>query len=167
VPPVAMSSESLSMRHRWFTCVRLSNPYMTCLITPFNRNVRHRNVSDCSSLRLFEVCACTPASEGLPPSQVQHRVPKERGPVHGTAPPRLLTSAAGGDLRSAPESRSRGAYPHRLCSYTLSNPFGLLRARGARRAGGLPCLAPSRGSATRPAPSQTPPCGITAAGSSA
>jgi hypothetical protein len=64
VPPVSMSSVSVSMRHRWFTCVRLSNPYMTCLITPFNRNVRHRSVSDCSSLRLFEVCACTPASEG-------------------------------------------------------------------------------------------------------
>jgi hypothetical protein len=34
-----------SMRHRWFTCVRLSNPYMTCLITPFNRNVHHRRLS--------------------------------------------------------------------------------------------------------------------------
>ena len=33
------------MRHRWFTLVRLSNPYMTCLTTPFNRNVHYLNVS--------------------------------------------------------------------------------------------------------------------------
>jgi hypothetical protein len=36
----------LSMRRRWFTFVRLSDPYMTCLITPFNRNVHHRRVSN-------------------------------------------------------------------------------------------------------------------------
>jgi hypothetical protein len=33
------------MRHRWFTFVRLSNPYMTCLTTPFNRNVHDRTLS--------------------------------------------------------------------------------------------------------------------------
>jgi len=34
------------------------------------------------------------------------------------SPPRLFTAAARAGLRSAPESRSRGAYPHLLCSFT-------------------------------------------------
>jgi hypothetical protein len=44
--PVLMSSKLVSMRPQRFTFVRLSNPYMTCLITPFDRNVHHRSVSD-------------------------------------------------------------------------------------------------------------------------
>src|ERR1700722_10172073 len=34
------------------------------------------------------------------------------------SPPRLFTAAARASLRPAPESRSRGAYPHLLCSFT-------------------------------------------------
>ena len=30
------------MLHQWFARARLSIPYMTCLTTPFNRNVHHR-----------------------------------------------------------------------------------------------------------------------------
>jgi hypothetical protein len=35
----------LSMRHQWFTCVRLSYAYMTGLIPPFDRNVHYLAVS--------------------------------------------------------------------------------------------------------------------------
>jgi len=37
---------TISMRHQWFTFVRLSNPYMTRLIAPFDRDVHHLTVSD-------------------------------------------------------------------------------------------------------------------------
>jgi hypothetical protein len=37
--------DPLTMRHQWFTCVRLSYPYMTGLIPPFNRNVHYLTVS--------------------------------------------------------------------------------------------------------------------------
>src|SRR5580693_6412364 len=39
--------------------------------------------------------------------------------------PWLLTNAAGGDLKPAPVSRFRGAYPHQLCSYALQQPVPL------------------------------------------
>jgi hypothetical protein len=42
--PVLMSLEILSMLQQWFACARLSNLYMTCLTTPFNRNVHHHSV---------------------------------------------------------------------------------------------------------------------------
>src|ERR1019366_6607080 len=73
------------MRHQWFTCVRLSNPYMTCLTTPFNRNVHDRTLSVSSRLRLFEASSCKPTSEGHPPSRIQHRGQTTTSEhVHGT-----------------------------------------------------------------------------------
>ena len=42
------------------------------------------------------------------------------------SPPRLFTAAARAGLRPAPESRSRGAYPHLLCSFTTRISFHLL-----------------------------------------
>src|ERR1700678_1924007 len=41
------------------------------------------------------------------------------------SPPRLFTAAARAGLRPAPESRSRGAYPHLLCSLTTRISFHL------------------------------------------
>lgn len=46
--------KDLSMLNQWFTCVRLSDPYMPRFILAFNRNVHHRSLSNRSSLRLFE-----------------------------------------------------------------------------------------------------------------
>jgi hypothetical protein len=40
------------------------------------------------------------------------------GTLTRRSPPRLFTAAARAGLRPAPESRSRGAYPHLLCSFT-------------------------------------------------
>jgi hypothetical protein len=42
------------------------------------------------------------------------------------SPPRLFTAAARAGLRPAPESRSRGACPHLLCSFTTRISFHLL-----------------------------------------
>src|SRR6202035_4671355 len=42
------------------------------------------------------------------------------------SPPRLFTAAARAGLRSAPESRSRGAYPHLLRSFTTRTSLHLL-----------------------------------------
>src|SRR5450631_4796022 len=42
------------------------------------------------------------------------------------SPPRLFTAAARSGLRPAPESRSRGAYPHLICSFTTRFSFHLL-----------------------------------------
>ena len=42
------------MRHRWFTCVRLSDPYLTVLIPPFNHIVHDLAVTNsaaCGSLK--------------------------------------------------------------------------------------------------------------------
>src|SRR5580698_10363561 len=39
------------------------------------------------------------------------------------SPPRLFTAAAQAGLKPAPENRSRGAYPHLLCSFTTRNLF--------------------------------------------
>ena len=39
------------------------------------------------------------------------------------SPPRLFTAAARAGLKPAPESRSRGAYPHLLCSFATRNLF--------------------------------------------
>jgi hypothetical protein len=41
------------------------------------------------------------------------------------SPPRLFTAAARAGLRPAPESRSRGARPHLLCSFTTRISFHL------------------------------------------
>ena len=42
--------------------------------------------------------------------------------------PWLWTTAAEGGLKPAPASRFRGAYPHRISSYTLLGLVGLLRS---------------------------------------
>jgi hypothetical protein len=47
------------MRLQWFTFVLLSNPYMTCLITPFNRIVHDRSVT---RLAAYGSLKPTPAS---------------------------------------------------------------------------------------------------------
>jgi hypothetical protein len=38
--------KDLSMLNQWFTCVRLSDPYMPRFILAFNRNVHHRSLSN-------------------------------------------------------------------------------------------------------------------------
>jgi len=70
---VLMSAYFFTMLNQWFTFVRLSNPYMPGSTPAFNRNVHHRNLSDWSSLRLFEACSYKPASKDLPSSRIQHR----------------------------------------------------------------------------------------------
>jgi hypothetical protein len=63
---------TVSTLRQWFTCVRLSDPYMTCLATPFPVTFTTMAL-DQRSLRLFEACSYKPASEGRPPSLEQHR----------------------------------------------------------------------------------------------
>jgi hypothetical protein len=117
-PPVLMSLISLSMRNQRFTCVRLSDPHMTCLTTPFNRHVHHRALSVQSSCRLFEARSCKPTSEDLPPSQGQHGALTKR--LLGTTPPRLLTEAAYGSLKPPPTGRLRRVLLHLSHSMTLA-----------------------------------------------
>jgi hypothetical protein len=89
---------TVSTLRQWFTCVRLSDPYMTCLATPFPVTFTTMAL-DQRSLRLFEACSYKPASEGRPPSLEQHRarfltvlrVPGTHSPAVSqvTAPQRL------------------------------------------------------------------------------
>jgi hypothetical protein len=51
--------DPLSMRHRWFTCVRLSYPCMTGLIPPLDRNVHHLTISSSAAYGCLKP---TPAS---------------------------------------------------------------------------------------------------------
>ena len=69
------------MLPRWFAGARLSIPCLTCLFTPFNRNVHHHRLSDGSRLRRFGAGSDKPAPKGPPSSRIQHRAQKEH--VHG------------------------------------------------------------------------------------
>jgi len=51
--------DPLSMRHQWFTCVRLSYAYMTGWIPPLDRNVHHLTVSSSAAYGCLKP---TPAS---------------------------------------------------------------------------------------------------------
>ncbi len=57
----------LSMRRQWFTCVRLTVPYVTFLLTPFSSTLTTRALNP-SSLRSFKASPCRAALEDLPPS---------------------------------------------------------------------------------------------------
>src|SRR5580693_5256109 len=67
------------------------------------------------SVTCFTVC----------PSRVSHLPRVTPGTLTRRSPPRLFTAAAPAGLRPAPESRSRGAYPHLLRSFTTRISFQL------------------------------------------
>ena len=61
--PVSMSSETLSTRQQRFTCVRLPDPYLTPLTTPFPHRSLQRSSTQCS-MRWFEASPRRAAPKG-------------------------------------------------------------------------------------------------------
>ena len=110
------------MRHRWFTCVRLSDPYMTCLGTPFNRNVHHRS---CFHLKAGSAGGISPPAA--------HRTVRKRLHLHGSSQPfpcHLAVAKRRGRSRLLPVSRLAATFvelSHPLCSTPITGASTLVR----------------------------------------
>ena len=70
-PLFLMSLIYLTMLQRWFTCVRLSNTYLTQSRRAFSLTLITLTLNQ-SNLRWFATCSCQPIARGLLSSFAQH-----------------------------------------------------------------------------------------------
>ena len=71
LPSVSTSTNSLSILHQWFTCVRLSGTHLTQSRCIFSLTLTTLTLNQ-SRLRWFATCSCQPIARGLLSSFAQH-----------------------------------------------------------------------------------------------
>ncbi len=102
---------SLSTPHRWFTCIRLSGPYLTPLCAPFPRPLTTATL-DRRSVEVVWHPVLQPDAEGPPL-------------ISCTA----WTAPKFADLRGARSSVKRETYLRSLCSLTVSTRYSSFAIR--------------------------------------